>query len=100
MLTWNGPPMSIYNNVFYSYFRQQMSEHIIHLYGVSNNMINEIPARGDNAGWTCNMILKTTFCIFVDFSSSNYTLANRRSWLYIDNNKYEDKRLMTMRNKQ
>ena len=29
---------------------QQMSEHIIHLYGVFNNTINEIPARGDNAG--------------------------------------------------
>jgi hypothetical protein len=27
-----------------------MSEHIIHLYGVFNNTINEIPARGDNAG--------------------------------------------------
>jgi hypothetical protein len=29
---------------------QQMSKHIIHLYGVFNNMINEIPAKGDNAG--------------------------------------------------
>ena len=27
-----------------------MSEHIIHLYGVFNNTINEIPTRGDNAG--------------------------------------------------
>ena len=29
---------------------QQISEQIIHLYGVFNNTINEIPARGDNAG--------------------------------------------------
>ena len=29
---------------------QQMSKHIIHLYGVFNNMINEIPTRGDNTG--------------------------------------------------
>ena len=36
---------------------QQMSEHIIHLYGVFNNMINEIPTRGDNAGWSYNMSL-------------------------------------------
>jgi hypothetical protein len=33
---------------------QQMSEHIIHLYGVFNNMINEIPTRGDNAG--CSLL--------------------------------------------
>jgi hypothetical protein len=36
-----------------------MSEHIIHLYGVFNNTINEIPTRGDNAGCSYNMILKT-----------------------------------------
>jgi hypothetical protein len=39
---------------------QQMSEHIIHLYGVFNNTINEIPTRGDNAGCSYNMILKTS----------------------------------------
>ena len=38
----------------------QMSEHIIHLYRVFNNTIKEIPARGDNAGWSYNMILKTS----------------------------------------
>jgi hypothetical protein len=29
---------------------QQLSQHIIPLYGVFNNTINEIPAREDNAG--------------------------------------------------
>jgi hypothetical protein len=36
-----------------------MSEHIIHIYGGFNNTINEIPTRGDNAGCSYNMILKT-----------------------------------------
>jgi hypothetical protein len=37
-----------------------MSEHIIYLYGVFNNTINEIPTRGDNAGCSYNIILKTS----------------------------------------
>jgi hypothetical protein len=36
-----------------------MSEHIIHLYRVFNNTINEIPTRGDNASCSYNVILKT-----------------------------------------
>jgi hypothetical protein len=35
-----------------------MSEHIIHLHGVFNNTINEIPTKGDNAGCSYNIILK------------------------------------------
>ena len=45
---------------------QQMSEHIIHLYGVFNNTISEIPTRGDNAGCSCNMILKTSIFLGVN----------------------------------
>ena len=43
-----------------------MSEHIIHLYGVFNNTINEIPTRGDNAGCSCNIILKTSIILGVN----------------------------------
>jgi hypothetical protein len=42
---------------------QQMSEHIIHLYGVFNNTLSEIPTRGDNAGCSYNMILKTSIVL-------------------------------------
>jgi hypothetical protein len=43
-----------------------MSEHIIHLYGVFNNTINEIPTGGDNAGCSCNIILKTSIILGVN----------------------------------
>ena len=43
-----------------------MSEHIIHLYGVFNNTINEIPTRGDNAGCSYNVILKTSIVLRVN----------------------------------
>jgi hypothetical protein len=42
-----------------------MSEHIIHLYGVFNNTINDIPTRGDNAGCSY-MILKTSIVLGVN----------------------------------
>jgi hypothetical protein len=40
-----------------------MSEDIIYLYGVFNNTINEIPTRGDNAGCSYNIILKTSIVL-------------------------------------
>jgi hypothetical protein len=43
-----------------------MSEHIIHIYGGFNNTINEIPTRGDNAGCSYNMILKTFIILGVN----------------------------------
>jgi hypothetical protein len=43
-----------------------MSEHIIHLYGVFNNTLSEIPTRGDNAGCSYNMILKTSIVLGVN----------------------------------
>jgi hypothetical protein len=42
-----------------------MSEHIIHLYGVFNNKINEIPTRGDNASCSYNKILNTSIVLGV-----------------------------------
>jgi hypothetical protein len=43
-----------------------MLEHIIHLYGVFNNTINEIPTRGDNAGCSNSVILKTFIVLGVN----------------------------------
>jgi hypothetical protein len=44
--------ISVQSNPFIC--KQQMSEHIIHLYGVFNNKINEIPTRGDTGTSSVN----------------------------------------------
>ena len=43
--------MMLHSTVNFAYLHTANdSEHNIHLYGVFNNTINDIPARGDNAG--------------------------------------------------
>ena len=58
--------VALWYTVKSSYLHTAMSEHIIHLYGVFNNTINEIPTRGDNAGCSYNMILKTSIILGVN----------------------------------
>ena len=58
---------------------QQMSEHNIHLCGVFNNTINEIPARGDNAGFlrqdVTEILLKVALNTITSLSLLRYNFS-------------------------